>query len=294
MATAFGLRRKKTSAPPPLPLGRIPQHVAVIMDGNGRWARSRSLPRMAGHRAGSENIRRIIQRFADYDVRYLTLYAFSTENWERPNDEVKGLMRLLSRFLKRETNHLHENGIRLVHLGDLSPLKPKLQQEVSDAIELTRHNDKMTLAIAFNYGGRAEIVEAVRKIVASGVATEDVTEELVAGYMTTAGLPDPDLVIRTAGEMRISNFLLWQSAYAEFYSLPTYWPDFDTPHIDECLKAYAQRVRRFGALPEDEATPSKNGVNGHHQEHVVRGLQPPPSSKDPPAAAKRSTNGHTA
>jgi undecaprenyl diphosphate synthase len=281
MATGFGLRRKKTATPPPLPLDRIPQHVAVIMDGNGRWARSRGLPRMAGHRAGSENIRRIIQRFADYDIRYLTLYAFSTENWERPNDEVKGLMRLLSRFLKRETQHLHENGIRLVHLGDLSPLKPKLQQEVHDAIELTRNNDRMTLAIAFNYGGRAEIVEAVRKIVASGIAADDVTEELVAGYMTTAALPDPDLVIRTAGEMRISNFLLWQSAYAEFYSLKTYWPDFDVPHIDECLKAYARRVRRFGAIPQSEAGPALNGANGHHGSH-------PGGTK--PSASK---NGHT-
>jgi undecaprenyl diphosphate synthase len=281
MATAFGLRRKKTATPPPLPLDRIPQHVAIIMDGNGRWARSRGLPRMAGHRAGSENIRRIIQRFADYDIRYLTLYAFSTENWERPNDEVKGLMRLLSRFLKRETQHLHENGIRLVHLGDLSPLKPKLQKEVRDAIELTRDNDKMTLAIAFNYGGRAEIVEAVRKIVASGISAEDVTEELVAEQMTTANLPDPDLVIRTAGEMRISNFLLWQSAYAEFYSLKTYWPDFDVPHIDECLKAYAQRVRRFGAIPEAEAGASVNGANGHH-----------PPSRDVSKTAP-SKNGYT-
>lgn len=287
MATAFGLRRKKTATPPPLPLDRIPQHVAVIMDGNGRWARSRGLPRMAGHRAGSENIRRIIQRFADYDIRYLTLYAFSTENWERPNDEVKGLMRLLSRFLKRETQHLHENGIRLVHLGDLSPLKPKLQQEVRDAIDLTCSNNKMTLAIAFNYGGRAEIVEAVRQIVASAVAPDDVTEELVAGYLTTAGLPDPDLVIRTAGEMRVSNFLLWQSAYAEFYSLKTYWPDFDIPHIDECLKAYAQRVRRFGAIPEADAGTAVNGANGHDAGR-------PGHSKN--AAAKNgytaSVNGH--
>jgi undecaprenyl diphosphate synthase len=282
MATAFGLRRKKTETPPPLPLDRIPQHVAVIMDGNGRWARSRGLPRMAGHRAGSENIRGIIQRFADYDVRYLTLYAFSTENWERPNDEVKGLMRLLSRFLKRETQHLHENGIRLVHLGDLSPLKPKLQQEVRDAIALTSKNDKMTLAIAFNYGGRAEIVEAVRRIVAEGIAADDITEELVAGFMTTAGLPDPDLVIRTAGEMRISNFLLWQSAYAEFYSLPTYWPDFDVPQIDECLASYAQRERRFGAIPGPEAGAPVNGAspNGRH-----------PVSKN---GHSTSANGHSA
>jgi len=264
------------------------------MDGNGRWARSRGLPRMAAHRASSENIRRIIQRFADYDVRYLTLYAFSTENWERPNDEVKGLMRLLSRFLKRETNHLHENGIRLVHLGDLSPLKPKLQQEVQDAIDLTRHNDRMTLAIAFNYGGRAEIVEAVRRIVADGIAGEEITEELVGRYMTTSGLPDPDLVIRTAGEMRISNFLLWQSAYAEFYSLPTYWPDFDTPHIDECLKAYAQRVRRFGGLAAEEAgvTNGAASANGRH-------ASPHPEVSKGAGAARSngrtaSHNGHTA
>jgi undecaprenyl diphosphate synthase len=251
--------------------------VAIIMDGNGRWARSRGLPRMAGHRAGSENIRRIIQRFGDYDVRYLTLYAFSTENWERPNDEVKGLMRLLSRFLKRETQHLHENGIRLIHLGDLSPLKPKLQQEVRDAIHLTRNNHRMTLAIAFNYGGRAEIVEAVRQIAASGTPAEEITEELVASYMTTSDLPDPDLVIRTAGEMRISNFLLWQSAYAEFYSLPTYWPDFEVPQIDECLQAYAQRIRRFGGLPAEEA-PKRvvTEVNGRHAAQT-NGYSPSPN-----------------
>jgi undecaprenyl diphosphate synthase len=262
MPTVLRLRRKTPETPAAAPLDRIPQHVAIIMDGNGRWARKRGLPRMAGHRAGSENIRRIIQRFADYGVPYLTLYAFSTENWERPNDEVKGLMRLLSRFLKRETNHLHENGIRLVHLGNLAPLKPKLQQEVQEAIALTRENEKMTLAIAFNYGGRAEIVEAVRAIVASGVPPEDVSEELVAAHMCTAGLPDPDLVIRTAGEMRISNFLLWQSAYAEFCSLPVYWPDFDLPQIDECLLAYSGRERRFGGLP---AAPGTNGAraNGH-------------------------------
>ena len=262
MPTALRLRRKAPETPPAVPLDRIPQHVAIIMDGNGRWARKRGLPRMAGHRAGSENIRRIIQRFADYGVPYLTLYAFSTENWERPNDEVKGLMRLLSRFLKRETNHLHENGIRLVHLGDLAPLKQKLQQEVQDAIALTRENEKMTLAIAFNYGGRAEIVEAVRAIVASGVPPEDVSEELVAAHMCTAGLPDPDLVIRTAGEMRISNFLLWQSAYAEFCSLPVYWPDFDLPHIDECLLAYSGRERRFGGLPDGPGV-NGAGANGH-------------------------------
>jgi undecaprenyl diphosphate synthase len=227
---------------------------------------------MAGHRAGAENIRPIIQRFADYGVQYLTLYAFSTENWDRPNDEIKGLMRLLSRFLKRETNHLHEKGIRLIHLGDLSPLKPRLQDEVRNAIALTRDNKKMTLAIAFNYGGRAEIVEAVRRIAAAGVPEGEITEELVGAYMTTAGIPDPDLVIRTAGEMRISNFLLWQSAYAEFCSLDVYWPDFGVPQIDECLLAYSRRVRRFGGLlPEEADLPvSANGAhpNGHPAGHA--------------------------
>ncbi len=259
--------------PPPVPLVRVPRHVAIIMDGNGRWARSRGKPRLAGHRAGTENIRRVIQRFADYGVEYLTLYAFSTENWERPPYEVRGLMRLLSYFLKRETGELHREGIRLVHIGDLSPLSAHLQQQVRDAIELTRHNRRMTLAIAFNYGGRAEIVDAVRRITADGVNATDITEELIAAYMNTAGLPDPDLVIRTAGEMRLSNFLLWQSAYAEFCSVSACWPDFDTPHIDDCLLAYSQRRRRFGGLLPDETdeAPASNGhCAGGHNEQPAR------------------------
>ncbi len=218
------------------------------MDGNGRWARARGRPRLFGHRAGTENIRRVIQRFADYGIPCLTLYAFSTENWERPDYEVRGLMRLLSLFLRRELENLHREGIRLVHLGDLSPLKPKLQQQVREAIELTKDNQRMTLALAWNYGGRAEIVEAVRRIVRDGVPAERIDEALVASYLSTAGLPDPDLVIRTAGEMRISNFLLWQGAYAEFYFTPVYWPDFDIPDVDEALLAYSRRARRFGGL----------------------------------------------
>jgi undecaprenyl diphosphate synthase len=237
------------------------------MDGNGRWARSRGKPRLAGHRAGTENIRRVIQRFADYGVEYLTLYAFSTENWERPSYEVRGLMRLLSYFLRRETVELHKEGIRLLHIGDLSPLSGRLQQQIREAIELTRDNSRMTLAIAFNYGGRAEIVEAVRRITSDGVKPEDVSEELIAAYMNTAGLPDPDLVIRTAGEVRLSNFLLWQSAYSEFCFVAAYWPDFDTPHIDECLLAYSQRRRRFGGLLPDE-TDEAPPVNGHHANGV--------------------------
>lgn len=242
------------------------------MDGNGRWARSRGKPRLAGHRAGTENIRRVIQRFADYGVQYLTLYAFSTENWERPPYEVRGLMRLLSYFLKRETNELHKEGIRLVHIGDLSPLNPRLQQQVRDAIELTKDNQRMTLAIAFNYGGRAEIVDAVRRIIADAVPPEAVSEELINRYMATAGLPDPDLVIRTAGEMRLSNFLLWQSAYAEFCSVPVYWPDFDVAHIDDCLLAFSQRRRRFGGLLPDEMD-EPPAPNGHRRNG--RGKGPP-------------------
>jgi undecaprenyl diphosphate synthase len=256
--------------------------VAIIMDGNGRWARSRGKPRLAGHRAGTENIRRVIQRFADYGVEYLTLYAFSTENWERPPYEVRGLMRLLSYFLKRETNELHKEGIRLVHIGDLSPLSPRLQQQIRDAIELTRDNTRMTLAIAFNYGGRAEIVEAVRRITADGIPADQITEDLIAKYMNTAALPDPDLVIRTAGEMRLSNFLLWQSAYAEFCSVSACWPDFDAPHIDDCLLAYSQRRRRFGGLLPDEMddTPARNGYH--------------PNGRGEQSAHENGHNGHSA
>jgi undecaprenyl diphosphate synthase len=261
-----------TTPTPPLDLPRRPGHVAIIMDGNGRWARSRGKPRLFGHKAGTQNIRRVIERFADYNVSHLTLYAFSTENWDRPRYEVRGLMALLSRFLKRETQNLHDEGIRLLHIGDLSPLGQKLQKQIGDAIELTKDNQRMTLAIAFNYGGRAEIVDAIRRIVAAGVASEEIDEALIDRYLFTHGLPDPDLIIRTAGEMRISNFLLWQGAYAEFCFTNVYWPDFDVQHIDEVLSAYSHRRRRFGGLLPDEldgpplngngASPIVNG-NGH-------------------------------
>jgi len=264
MATALRTLHQAPT-PPPLPLSQIPDHVAIIMDGNGRWARIRGRPRLAGHRAGTENLRHIIERFADYGVRHLTLYAFSTENWNRPRREVRGLMAILSQVIKRETKHLHGNGIRLLHIGDLSALDPRLQRQVREAIELTRDNDRMTLAIAFNYGGRAEIVDAVRRIVTHGIPPEQIDEHLFAAYLSTAGLPDPDLIIRTAGEMRLSNFLLWQGAYAEFCTTPVYWPDFDIHDIDEALLAYSQRKRRFGGLLPDETdypTPrnSKNGA----------------------------------
>lgn len=239
----------------PLPkIQQVPIHVAIIMDGNGRWAQERGLSRQAGHRAGTENIRRIIETFGEYGVKVLTLYAFSTENWGRPKAEVRGLMRLLVRVLNREVRALHENGVRLVHLGRLDALDEHIRRRVEEAIELTRNNDRMTVAVAFNYGGRAEIVDAVRRIVADGVRPEDVDEALIASYLYTAGLPDPDLIIRTAGEMRLSNFLLWQGAYAEYYSTPTYWPDFDEREIALALEAYSRRLRKFGGL-----APAANG-----------------------------------
>lgn len=250
--TPIPIRRKRPAPPPPLPLAQVPAHVAIIMDGNGRWARQRGKPRIAGHRAGTENVRRVIERFADYGVACLTLFAFSTENWNRPKREVRGLMTILRHVIKRETKHLHKNGIRLMHIGDLSALDARLQHEVRDAIDLTKENTRMTLAIAFNYGGRAEIIEAVRRIVAEGIAPAEIDEETFAVRLSTGGLPDPDLIIRTAGEMRLSNFLLWQGAYAEFCFTPVYWPDFDIQHIDETLHAYSQRTRRFGSLPPHE------------------------------------------
>ncbi|MEX0682071.1 MAG: polyprenyl diphosphate synthase [Dehalococcoidia bacterium] len=265
MTPTLRLRRKQPApAPVPIPLlSQAPAHVAIIMDGNGRWARERGKPRLAGHRAGTENIRRVIERFADYHVSHLTLFAFSTENWERPSYEVRGLMRLLSMFLKRETQNLHEEGIKLVHLGDLSPLSDGLQKQVRDAIELTKDNGRMTLAIAFNYGGRAEIIEAVRAVVADGVLADDIDEALFTRYLFTAALPDPDLIIRTAGEIRISNFLLWQGAYSELCFVNDYWPDFDIKHVDEVLSAYSQRRRRFGGLLADEMDPPAVNGNGH-------------------------------
>jgi undecaprenyl diphosphate synthase len=232
------------------------------MDGNGRWAQQRGLSRQQGHRAGTENIRRIIQAFGERGVEVLTLYAFSTENWARPRREVNALMRLIPRVIERELKELHENGVRLVHVGDLEPLDERLRAKVLDAIELTKNNDRMTVALAFNYGGRAEIVEAMRRIAADAVPAERIDEALVASYLYTAGLPELDLLIRTAGDMRISNFLLWQAAYAELYFTPTLWPDFDEAEIERALDAYAQRERRFGGVPSKNGV-TKNGAARH-------------------------------
>ena len=236
----------------------VPRHVALIMDGNGRWAKQRGLSRQAGHRAGTENIRRIIQAFGERGVEVLTLYAFSTENWTRPRREVSALMRLIPRVINREIKELHKNGVRLVHIGRLDPLEPKIREKVEQAIELTKDNHRMTVALAFNYGGRDEIIDAVRRIVSDGVKPERIDEALFDSYLYTSEIGDPDLIVRTAGEMRLSNFLLWQSAYAEFYATPTLWPDFDEASIDAALEAYAARERRFGgAEASNGAKPRK-------------------------------------
>ncbi|MFC1906141.1 isoprenyl transferase [Chloroflexota bacterium] len=230
----------------------IPSHVAIIMDGNGRWAKKRHLPRLAGHRAGTENIRRIIELFVDYKIGYLTLYVFSTENWKRPSAEVKGLMRILDHMIVKEVKKLHENGVKIVHLGKSDGIPKALYSKIEKAAKLTKNNTKMILNIAFNYGGRTEIIDAVRRIVSDGVAVVNIDEELLNNYMYTAGMPDPDLIIRTGGEMRISNFLVWQSVYSEYYATPALWPDFGKEEVDKALRAYSKRKRRFGGLDKSK------------------------------------------
>ena len=227
---------------------RIPQHVAIIMDGNGRWARSQGLPRHRGHRAGTRNIRRVLEACVDHGVQVLTIYAFSTENWGRPASEVTGLMSLLEESLTEQIDELHSAGVRIRHSGSLQGVSKTLSLRITDAVKLTENNDRITLNVAFNYGGRAEIVQAVRRICEDGVAPEDITETLLESYLYTAGLPDPDLIIRTAGEMRLSNFLVWQGAYSEYYSTPTYWPDFGPDELLQAFAAYAGRERRYGRL----------------------------------------------
>ncbi|MBI5295552.1 MAG: isoprenyl transferase [Chloroflexi bacterium] len=235
-----------------IPADKIPRHVAIIMDGNGRWAISRGLPRLAGHKAGTENLRRVIRATVEFGIKYLTIYAFSTENWGRPTEEVQGLMGILQDVIDHELNELHQEGVQLRHIGRLERLDPKIQAKVTKAIELTKNNDKLVLNIAWNYGGRDEIVCAIQKIIKDGIAPEDVTDELVSRYMFTAGVPDPDLVIRTSGELRVSNFLIWQVAYSEWYVTPTFWPDFDREEYRRALETYANRDRRYGKVSSKE------------------------------------------
>jgi undecaprenyl diphosphate synthase len=224
----------------------IPTHIAIIMDGNGRWALSRGLPRLAGHRAGTDNLRRVIEACVEYGIEYLTIYAFSTENWGRPDREVKGLMHILEDVIERELLELHKEGVQLRHIGRLDRLQPSLRKKVLEAIELTKNNSQLILNVAFNYGGRDEIVHALQQMIQDGVQAEDVNADLVGEYLFTSGVPDPDLVIRTSGELRISNFLIWQAAYAEWYFTPTYWPDFGKEALRRALVEYGHRNRRYG------------------------------------------------
>ena len=239
------------------PSAPVPVHVAIIMDGNGRWAAERGLSRASGHNAGLDNIRRIVRFFAERGVKYLTLFAFSTENWGRPDEEVKTLIELLRKAVRDETMPLHEEGVRINHLGRLDRLPDSLSEEIRKSVELTRLNDSITLSVAYDYGSRSEIVDAVRAIVADGLSVEEIDERVLARYLYTYGLPDPDLVIRTAGEMRLSNFLLWQAAYAEFYSTNVPWPDFDEVEADRALEEYGRRNRRYGKIDIDGAFDSR-------------------------------------
>jgi undecaprenyl diphosphate synthase len=228
--------------------GVVPRHVAIIMDGNGRWANARGLSRSEGHRAGYENLRRVVAAAAKAGVSYLTLFAFSTENWDRPNEEVTGILTLAAEVIRVETEDLHKNGIRIKHVGRLDRLPEELQTQIGEAVTLTSKNTGMTLGVAFDYGGRYDIVQAVERIVKDGVAPEEITEDLVSSYLFTSSVPDPDLIIRTGGEFRISNFLLWQSAYAEFYSSEVFWPDFNGEHLQKAFEVYTRRERRFGRI----------------------------------------------
>lgn len=231
-------------------LQKIPAHVAIIMDGNGRWALERGLPRLSGHKAGTENLREVIEACAEFGIKYLTIYAFSTENWNRPEEEIQGLMGIFRTMLDRELNNLHKNGVQLRHIGRLDGIDKRLQQKVQEAIKLTKGNQTLILNVAFNYGGRDEILQAVKKIVANGENIEDLNDDLFSKYLFTAGSPDPDLIIRTSGEFRISNFLIWQGAYAEWYFTPTYWPDFNKEELLQALLAYNERDRRYGKVKQ--------------------------------------------
>jgi undecaprenyl diphosphate synthase len=228
------------------PESSIPRHVAIIMDGNGRWATRQGKSRTEGHRAGTENVRRVIEEFVQSGVEYLTLFAFSTENWGRPTDEVSALIAILQEAIAREVDNLNAQGVQIRHLGSLDRLNPDLRSAIEHSIELTRDNDRLTLCVAFNYGGRAEILEAVKRIVADNVNPDEIDDKLFSEYLYTSSLPDPDLIIRTGGEMRLSNFLIWQAAYAEYYTTDVCWPDFDRHEIQKAIETYSLRSRRFG------------------------------------------------
>ena len=248
-------------------LEKAPEHVAIIMDGNGRWARQRSLPRSAGHRQGTENLRRIIKAAVEFGIGIMTIYAFSTENWSRPRREVMLLMRILEMVIDRELKELDAEGVQIRHIGELDGIEARLARKVVEACEYTRHNQRLILNVAFNYGGRDEIVHAVQNIVRDGIAAEDITEATINRYMYTSGLPDPDLIIRTSGESRLSNFLIWQGAYSEIYTTETYWPDFGRRAFYEALVEYGNRRRRFGKT-DDQIDRERSPAPRIHQRTI--------------------------
>ncbi len=229
-----------------------PRHVAIIMDGNGRWANERGLPRLAGHRAGADNLQRVLQTLDSFGVGYVTLYAFSTENWNRPTSEVTGLLELMQSVIGECVDDLHRRNVRIRHLGELDNIPTRLADATREAVERTTGNTGLNLCVAFDYGGRTEMVRAVQRIVAAGVEALAVTEEVIRENLYLPDVPDPDLIIRTAGEQRLSNFLIWQAAYSEYYQTPAYWPDFDDVEVERALNEYKRRRRRFGALPKED------------------------------------------
>jgi len=244
--------------------GEIPMHIAIIMDGNGRWAKRRGLPRVSGHREGVKSVRDVVEACAQLGVKYLTLFAFSTENWRRPKEEIDTLMKLLIKTLRSETEKLHKNDIKLMAIGDIDSLPKEVRQELKEAMEKTKNNKRMVLNLALSYSGRWEIIEAVKEIardVKKGkVKIEEIDDKLFSNYLKTAGIPDPDLLIRTSGELRISNFLLWQIAYTELYITDCLWPDFRRKHLYEAIRDYQRRERRFGMTSEQI---KKKGLNGN-------------------------------
>lgn len=233
-------------------LENTPTHIAIIMDGNGRWAKKRRLPRLAGHRAGTENLRNIIKACVEFGVKYLTVYAFSTENWKRSRDEIDGLLKILADVLEKEIDELHQQGVCLRHIGRLEKLDPKLQEKIIAAMQLTKENRRLIMNIAWNYGGRDEVIHAVQRVVEEGLKAEEVNEQIFSKFLFTHQSPDPDLVIRTSGEMRTSNFLIWQSAYSEWYFTPTLWPDFGRDQLLEAIIEFGNRERRFGGRKKEE------------------------------------------
>jgi len=226
----------------------LPTHIAIVPDGNGRWAAKRGLSRTEGHREGTENMYRMVEYLSEYNIPYLTLFGFSTENWRRPEEEVTGLFTILTDFIDRIIPEIRQKGIRLNHIGRLEGLPEEFQESIIQAVESTRSNKGVTLNIAFNYGGKAEVVDAIRRIIDDGKLSKDITEEVVEQYLYTAGIPDVDLLIRTSDEHRLSNFLIWQSAYSEIYFTDVLWPDFGKEDIDKALAFYNSRKRRFGGL----------------------------------------------